>query len=178
VHGTTVIGDGRYEGPEQEGDGLVTDQAGVALVIRTADCLPIHATDRNRIACFHAGWRGTEAGIVGELARFFKTAHTHVAIGPAISAANYEVDVDLYGTWRAREPELEHWLHPSAHAPRGSSRRLFNLKGLVRAQLISIGLTDERLTLIPVCTYDSQLPSYRRQRDTTDRIYNYIYKTE
>src|SRR5438270_2176366 len=43
-----------------EGDGLVTDAAGIALVIQTADCLPIliHDQQGQSIAACHAGWRG------------------------------------------------------------------------------------------------------------------------
>src|SRR5574341_657549 len=41
-------------------DGLVTDQAGVLLTIRTADCLPVlvHDPARGVVAALHVGWRG------------------------------------------------------------------------------------------------------------------------
>jgi len=44
-----------------QGDALVTDQPGVLLSVRTADCLPILMSDiRHRaVSAVHAGWRGT-----------------------------------------------------------------------------------------------------------------------
>lgn len=173
VHGAEIIGDRRFEICGQTADGMVTDRGNLALVIRTADCVPLHVTDGKRIALIHAGWRGTEAGIVKAIANFFKPEHVQVVIGPAISAANYEVDDDLYGNWVRKEPEVEEWL---LETPRGGTKRRFNLKGLVRAQLLAMGVSDSRITLIPICTYQSPLPSYRRQGQEASRILNYIYR--
>lgn len=173
VHGNKVLGDRRFEFCGQEADGLISDRHNLALVVRTADCVPIHVTDGQRMAILHAGWRGTEAGIVRELLNYFNPRHASVAIGPAISAANYEVDVDLYGNWLHNEPELEQWLLPSES---GGTKRMFNLKGLVRSQLLALGIPENRIALIPTCTFDSSLPSYRRQGAEASRIINYIYK--
>jgi len=50
----------------QEADFLVTDCKQVALIVLTADCLPIVFIDRKKevIAIAHAGWKGTVAKIV------------------------------------------------------------------------------------------------------------------
>lgn len=172
VHGSIVLGDNRYS-DAAEADGLVSDQTNIALVVRTADCVPVHVTDGRRIAVIHAGWRGTEAGIVKELPHYFRMEHAWAAIGPAISTANYEVDTNLYGSWLKREPALEQWLHPQ---PKGGLKRQFNLKGFVRQQLIDMGIPESHVSLIPVCTYASTLPSYRRERENAKRIFNYVYR--
>ena len=51
-----------------EGDALITNRAGLAIAIRTADCYPILLADSKNeaIAAIHAGWRGTAAQIVGK----------------------------------------------------------------------------------------------------------------
>jgi len=173
VHEAEIIDDAQYHGGGQKGDGLVTDRMGVALVIRTADCVPVHVHDGKRIALVHAGWRGTAAGIVPGLADFFDMSELHAFIGPAISAARYEVDNDLYVDWLARDPTLAPFL--SQHQP-GSSKRLLDLGGFIRFQLLEMGTPAERITQIPLCTYDSKLPSYRRQGQKAKRIQNFIYR--
>src|SRR6476660_3951719 len=49
-------------------DALVTDQPGVTVAVRTADCVPVlvHDPRRRVVAAIHAGWRGAVAGIVSE----------------------------------------------------------------------------------------------------------------
>jgi hypothetical protein len=86
-----------------EGDALVTDQTGVSVSVRTADCYPILLADQRRgaVAAVHAGWRGTAAGIVAKTIqrmheRFGNDAgDLRVAIGPGIGACCYEVGLDV-----------------------------------------------------------------------------------
>src|SRR5918992_1184640 len=70
VHGTDALivdrplnGSDRFEGGW---DALITDQPGVTVAVRTADCVPVLVYDRGRkaAAAIHAGWRGALAGIV------------------------------------------------------------------------------------------------------------------
>ena len=46
-------------------DALLTRQPGVALLVRTADCLPLVIADPSRgvVGIVHAGWRGLAAGL-------------------------------------------------------------------------------------------------------------------
>ena len=56
-----------HAGPRGTGDGLISYTPGLAVGVKTADCLPILLVDPTHlvIAAVHAGWRGTAAGIVG-----------------------------------------------------------------------------------------------------------------
>ena len=62
------------------GDALLTDQAGILLSVRTADCLPVLLVDpkHRAVAAVHAGWRGALARIVekavGEMRRVYGSA--------------------------------------------------------------------------------------------------------
>src|SRR5512147_1448901 len=49
-------------------DALVTDQPGVTVAVRTADCVPVlvHDPRRRIVASIHDGWRGAVAGIVAK----------------------------------------------------------------------------------------------------------------
>jgi len=50
----------------EAGDGLVTDQAGLALIIRAADCqtFVLYAPDAHVAAVLHVGWKGLIAGAI------------------------------------------------------------------------------------------------------------------
>ncbi|MFO0767025.1 MAG: polyphenol oxidase family protein [Nitrospiraceae bacterium] len=70
VHGTDVLVVDRPVREEEtfEGgwDALVTNQPGVMVTVRTADCVPVllHDPTSRVVAAIHAGWRGAVAGIV------------------------------------------------------------------------------------------------------------------
>ncbi len=83
-------------------DGLVTDERGIALIIFTADCIPLLFFDPKNgvIAASHAGWRGTAKNIGGKTVRMMSAHYGSrpedivVAIGPGIGKCCFEVDAD------------------------------------------------------------------------------------
>ena len=80
-------------------DGLMTDAGGFLLGIQVADCVPVLVADTRRqvVAAFHAGWRGTAAGIVEQgiaqmRVEFGSDPNDLVgAVGPSIRACCYRV---------------------------------------------------------------------------------------
>ena len=66
IHSDTVHRLDAAPAGKLEGDALMTNVAGLLLVIRTADCLPVLLVDEaNRaVAAVHCGWRGTEKRIL------------------------------------------------------------------------------------------------------------------
>jgi YfiH family protein len=84
-------------------DALVTSSPGVTLAILTADCVPIvlHDPVAGVLACVHAGWRGTVARVSAAAVAAMRTLGSRPAdviagIGPAISAARYQVGPDVH----------------------------------------------------------------------------------
>lgn len=83
----------------QEADFLVTNCKNVALIVLTADCLPIVFVDRKKevIAIAHAGWKGTVAKIVQKTVNAMvddfgsELATIQVFFGPAALVCCYEV---------------------------------------------------------------------------------------
>jgi polyphenol oxidase len=84
-------------------DSLVTGLTSVPLCITMADCAPVVLYDaaHHAVGLAHAGWRGTVARIASRTAR---TMHERYgtdpstltcAIGPSISAQNYEVGEEV-----------------------------------------------------------------------------------
>jgi YfiH family protein len=86
-----------------ECDGLVTNTAGTALVVFTADCTPIllHDPVTGAVGAAHAGWRGTAADIGGKTVKAMVAAfgcdpqNIRAAIGPNIGPCCFETDADV-----------------------------------------------------------------------------------
>lgn len=86
-----------------ECDGLVTNTAGTALVVFTADCTPIllHDPITGAVGAAHAGWRGTAADIGGKTVKAMVSAfgcdpkNIRAAIGPNIGPCCFETDADV-----------------------------------------------------------------------------------
>lgn len=76
----------------QDTDGLITDCPNLALVVFSADCIPLLFYDpvRRVVGAVHAGWRGTVKGIAGKAVQMMQEHfHCHpedilAAIGPGI----------------------------------------------------------------------------------------------
>lgn len=141
-------------------DALVTNVAGVALCILTADCVPILLADtaHKAIGAIHSGWRGTAAGIVGRtietMAKEFgsRPADMVAAIGPHIGARAYTVGMDVV-TAIGRE----------FAATDADGLWHMDLGKAVDAQLRRRGVT--RIDASGVCTFeDERFPSYRRDK--------------
>ncbi len=112
VHGTDVLhvtvadtGRGYFRPAEGTGDGYVTEQSGVTLGVKSADCVPVllEARDaQNRVlavSAVHAGWKGTAGGIVPNAVRALrelcgKDTSVYAAIGPCIGTCCFEVEMD------------------------------------------------------------------------------------
>ena len=84
-------------------DALVTSSPDVVLAILTADCVPIvlHDPVARVLACVHAGWRGTVAGVTQAAIAAMRALGSRpgdviAGLGPAIAAARYQVGPDVY----------------------------------------------------------------------------------
>jgi copper oxidase (laccase) domain-containing protein len=77
-------------------DILVTTLSGIALVVQTADCVPVILAGPNAIGIAHAGWRGSAGNAAGaaveEMSRMGAPPSALSAwLGPSIGACCYEV---------------------------------------------------------------------------------------
>jgi len=111
IHSAVVLETPSAEGEgAREGDGLVTNEPGVVVGIRTADCIPVLLADpaTHAVAAVHAGWRGSAQNIVAVavnelLTRYGTRAQDlHAAIGPGIGVCCYEVSPEVahqFGSW-------------------------------------------------------------------------------
>ncbi len=106
-------------------DALVTASPAVVLAILTADCVPIvlHDPVAGVLACVHAGWRGTVAGVAAAAVAAMRGLGTRpadvvAAIGPAIGADRYQVGPDVRAAVsRSFGPAAPGFIRPDPSAP-------------------------------------------------------------
>ncbi|MCI8539002.1 MAG: peptidoglycan editing factor PgeF [Oscillospiraceae bacterium] len=145
-----------YDPEGYETDGLVTDLPGAALVIFSADCIPVLLYDpvRRVIGAAHAGWRGTAAGIAAKAAQAMmdrygcQAGDLLAAIGPGISKCCFETHADVANAMM--DALGMHALPYLTTLPAGKFR--VDLKGLNARWLINLGVPEERIDLSEACT--------------------------
>ena len=99
-------------------DGLWSDESGRAMLLLTADCLPIALVRTDgppAVGILHAGWRGLLAGIGGVGVQAL-AAPVAAAIGPSIGPCCYEVGEEVAAPFReafgddvVRDGHLDLW---------------------------------------------------------------------
>lgn len=156
VHGCDVVD--AAPGPARpEADALVTDRAGVTLVVRAADCVPVILADpaAHVIGAAHAGRLGLAAGVVAATVgrmRELGAATVTAWVGPHVCGACYEVPEALQAAVAQQVP--------AARATTSWGTPALDLGAGVRAQLDACGV---EVVDASRCTRESSdLFSYRR----------------
>ena len=134
-------------------DGIYTDEKGVLLSVRTADCVPVLICDKNRTICaaVHAGWRGTVGGIMKNAldSPGFKNIPRDeilVAIGPCIGQCCYEVGGELLDIFLAADPGFGSFFAPSG------GKYMLDLTGANAYTALKCGVPEENISAAGVCT--------------------------
>jgi YfiH family protein len=142
-------------------DGLWTDEPGRAMLLLTADCMPIALAraegEQPAVGILHAGWRGLLAGIVAAGARALTSRGLVAAIGPSIGPCCYEVGEEVAAPFReafgadvVRDGKLDLWT---------SAERALRAAGVDRVQ---------RLDICTAC-HGERFFSHRRDAGKTGR---------
>ncbi|HEV2371055.1 MAG TPA: peptidoglycan editing factor PgeF [Streptosporangiaceae bacterium] len=131
-----------------DADALVTADPGTVLAVVVADCMPIVLYDPQAhvLACAHAGWRGTLAGVAeaalsAMCALGSRPADVLAGLGPAISAETYQVGPDVA---EAAERALGHRA-AAALRESGPGSWLFDIEAANRAVLTAAGVAPENI---------------------------------
>lgn len=171
VHGTEVVTVG---GPGVwTGDALVTRQPGVLLAIGTADCYPLLLEDPQAgvLGAAHAGWKGTLGRIAARTVRAMtalgaEARRIHVAVGPGICGARYEVSAEVTRQFQAAG---------LGGAVRPVGERLHLDLGAANAQVLAeAGVPQGHVWHSGRCSTDLDFYSYRRDLGRTGRMWAVI----
>lgn len=178
VHGTDAL---LVDRPIEAGttfagawDAVITNQPGVLVTVRTADCVPIllHDPIHHVVAAIHSGWRGSVAGIVAKTLSTMQqkfgsqVESIQAAIGPSAGPCCYEVDepvlrrLQSYPYWRLVVRETR------------PGRALLDLREFVRRQAQTAGVRQENMWTVSHCTIcqPDLFFSYRREGVVKDTM--------
>jgi len=149
-------------------DALVTDQRGIMVAVRTADCVPVlmHDSKRKIVAAVHAGWRGAVAGIVGKTIAVMESQfgtvpdHVQVSIGPSAGVCCYEVDQTVLDKLPEACPDYQRVVRGQR-----DGKAHLDLKMLIREQARNAGIQQDSITCVNLCTicHEDLFFSYRRE---------------
>lgn len=162
-------------GDDQYCDALVSRTPRILLSVKTADCVPILIGDSTSgaFAGVHAGWRGTSTSIVTRAIEQLQQEYgalapdLRAAIGPAANVCCYEVGSEVIDLFKERFPQSSACLKSTR-----DGHALINLQQVNRDQLISAGLSAERIHVAPLCTMDRTdlFFSYRHEKKMNGRV--------
>lgn len=153
---------------DQELDGYVTQEKGIASLVTTADCNPIILYDpvQNVVANIHSGWKGTIQKIylkgVSILKEQFGTDPSDLiaCVGPSIGKCCFSSEDPSFkekftNVWPLEEKYLKY--------EEGTPRFHIDLPYLIQQDLIEKGVLQQNIVLSGICTmcHHESFYSYR-----------------
>lgn len=146
-------------------DGLVTREKNLALGVTGADCGMLLFADAEAevIGACHAGWKGALTGMIDATVSAMETlgakrARIHVALGPAIGAASYEVGPEFSARFLETDSSYARFFTPSTRA----GHAMFDLPGFISARVAALGVASFENPGVDTYADEARCFSYRR----------------
>jgi polyphenol oxidase len=152
VHGSTVLRVSAARADLAElplADGQATSVSGLAVMVVSADCLPVALAGEGAVAMLHCGWRGLAAGVLEEgiqaVRELAGIGPLSAVIGPGAGPCCYEVGPEVHEALAVRRENA-----------------LLGLSSVARSRLLAAGVQEvETVQLCTIC--DSRFYSHRRE---------------
>lgn len=159
-----------------KGDGIILDQKKKIAIIKTADCIPLFFWDDiySYGGIIHIGWKGLYKEIELNLIESFKDKSIKLEtlnffFGPSIEKDCYEVDQNIYTKFKSKKYRNKFFFANK------KGKYLMDIKKGISYSLKKSGIKEKKITYSKICTFcDKRFPSYRRDRETNLRIYNFL----
>ncbi|MEM6781414.1 MAG: peptidoglycan editing factor PgeF [Pseudomonadota bacterium] len=168
VHGETCLYVDQPFNGRPEADALVTDQAGLAIGILTADCGPVlfygqKSNGTSIIGAAHAGWGGAFKGVLQSTVdmmceRGAESETIRAALGPCIGPASYEVQIEFAEKFLEQDLANEHFFKSA----RKEGHLMFDLPGYIAKRLAEAGVNHVSLSGLDTYADEKRFFSYRR----------------
>jgi len=166
-------------GGKLEYDGIISAMPGVALGIKTADCVPVFLADRAKrvVGAVHAGWKGTSLEIaakaVGVFIKEFGSTPANIlaVIGPSIGPCCYEVDESVFHNFDNNQSRESFLIEGKKEG-----KWMLDLPAANRSQLLDAGVSPDNIFSADICTSCSgdTFFSHRGENGDTGRQINFI----
>lgn len=165
VHGNDILYTTANSENSLKADAHWTDEKGIALISKSADCVPLLAYDseNKRILAIHAGWRGVQNRIVPKSLEQLGS-NWEIYIGPHITAQSFEIKDDCLNLLK-----LCTNLNQNDWYQNGKADLYKILKEQVKGSSIKPFIFDT--------VTDLRFHSFRRDRDAAGRQNNFIVLT-
>ena len=173
-------------------DALVTNVPGVAISVRTADCIPVLLYDpvHKAVAAVHDGWRGTVQRLSQKVISFMHdrygtcAADVLAVIGPGIGPESFQVGQEVADEFAAAGFPMDQILTDCGpKAPTNDNPMAGGLHiDLWKANqwlLEEAGVVSANIQVAGICTYKTydRFFSARREGTKCGRIINFIKMT-
>ncbi len=169
VHSNVVsVLDAPWDDVRPEADAVVTDKAGLAIGIVTADCAPVlFFGEKNGgasvIGAAHAGWKGAVFGVldnvISEMIKLGATQESlRACVGPCIGRKSYEVTEGFTEPFLNHDEESEHFFTSAAK----EGHLLFDLPGYCAWRLSLVGVKSVSVLDVDTYSNEKEFYSYRR----------------
>lgn len=180
VHGNLVVKASDATAPtvatRPEADGIWTEQAGLIVTVKTADCLPLLLWHPKLAMALHAGWRGFVGGILQNGLSLIKDrgislAEVNLLVGPAISSYAFEIGPEV------KEPIAKMVPWDFILSKGKDDRWHADLQMAAVAVAVSEGLAWKNVACVRSCTqYEVGRPwhSYRRDGARAGRNWSWV----
>ena len=169
VHGNdaaTVRAAGTGETNVGSCDAIVTALPGAAVVVQSADCVPILLAAPKAVGAAHAGWRGSAKNVAREAVRALEAlgaapSELHAWLGPSVGPCCYEVNGEVAAQFAGE------FLRSGC----GGGHQL-DLRGVNVSQLEEVGVPRASIAVHPACTKcgGEKYASYRRDGAKAGRM--------
>lgn len=148
-------------------DGLITAREEVALVIKTADCVPLIIYDpiHSVQASLHSGWRGTLLKIGPKAIRLMSDRYgsnpgdLYATLGPSISQNSFQVRDDVVIPWRETFGFADEVIHRQ-----DDEFSYIDIRTTIVRSLVEVGMDIDKISVSEIDTFTSEkYHSYRRE---------------
>ena len=172
IHASKVFYLNKSRKKKIKGDGLITNNRGIALGILTADCAPLLFYDpkNNMIAAAHAGWKGAYKKISKKIIKNFlnkgsSIQNINVVMGPCITQNNYEIKNDF------KKKFIKQNRKNRIYFKSVKNKFFFSIQDYIAGQLIKLGI--KKLEIIKKDTYNPKNNFFSLRRSFKEKNYDY-----